>query len=247
MPRRPPFRFLLRASLLLMAMLVLWGSVLLDPLRAGLRVCTAAALWLIPGDGRVAEAAILPNGDWSLRLPMPAAAARAAAARQEPVQQMLGRTSQDAAPINIVPGYDIVPGYAAVRSLKLVVEGKYPAIFTAGLPFYWALILASGWTWRRGRRLLEGSAALFAMAVVSMAFYAIRLAIKNSHLITGRTAVFLLDLGEYFVVNVIPYLAPLLLALYLDLDLRTLVFTRQAGDWRPAPPRITRTKAEAGL
>src|SRR5450432_578541 len=105
MPRRPPFRFLLRASLLLMAMLVLWGSVLLDPLRAGLRVCTAAAIWLIPGDGSVAEAAIQPNGDWSLRLPMPAAAARAAAARaaaarQEPVQQMFGGTSHDAAPIN---------------------------------------------------------------------------------------------------------------------------------------------------
>ena len=236
MPRRPPFRFLLRASLLLMAMLVLWGSVLLDPLRAGLRVCTAAAIRLIPGDGSVAEAAIQPNGDWSLRLPVPAAAAR-----QEPVQQMSGGISHDAAPVNIVPGH------SAVRSLKLIVEGKYPALFTAGLPFYWALILASGWTWRRGRRLFEGSAVLFAMAVVSLAFFAIRTAIRNTHLITGRTAVFLLDLGVYFVVNVIPYLAPLLLAMYLDLDLRTLVFTRQAGDSRSAPPGITLKKAQAGL
>jgi len=225
-PRRPQFRFLLRASLLLIAMLVLWGAVLLDPLRAGLRLFTVAALWCIPGDGSVTEAAIQPNGDWSLRVPMPAAIAR-----QEPVQRMFGRASKDAAPI-------------AVRSLKLVIEGKYPVLFTAGLPFYWALILASGWNWRRGRLLLEGSGALFALAVVSLVFYAIRTAIKNTHLITGGTAGFLLDCGEYFVFNVVPYLAPLLLALYLDLDLRALVFN-QADDSRPEPSRSLRKKARA--
>jgi hypothetical protein len=220
-------RFLVRASLLLVAMLVLWGAVLLDPLRAGLRVFTVAAIWLIPGDGSVARAAIQPNGDWSFRLPIPAIVARLG-----PVQ-MLGRPSKHAAP-------------SQVRSLEVVLEGKFPVLFTAGLPFYWALILASGWTWRRGRWLLEGSAVLFVIAVVSLAGYAIRTAIKNTHLITGRIPVFALDCGGYFLVNVIPYLAPLLLALYLDVDLRALVFTRQAGDWRPAPPGTACEKAQVG-
>jgi hypothetical protein len=219
MPRRPQFPFLLRASLLLIAMLALWGAVLLDPLRAGLRAFTVAAVWLIPGDGSAAEAEILPNGDWALRLPMPAAVAR-----QEPVQQMFGRASKDAAPVK-------------VRSVKLVIEGKYPVLFTAGLPFYWALILASGWTWRRGRLLLQGSGVLFAIAVGSLVFYAIRTAIKNVHLVTGGTAGFLLDCGEYFVINVVPYLTPLVLALYLDSDLRALIFNRETTESRDAGPR----------
>jgi hypothetical protein len=231
--RLPQFRFLLRASLLLMAMLALWGAMLLDPLRAGLRVFTVAAIWLIPGDGSAAEAAIQPNGDWSVRLPVPAAMATL-----EPIQRMFGRASRDAAPIK-------------VRSLKVVIEGKYPVLFTAGLPFYWALILASGWTWgnwtwRRGRVLLRGSGMLFVIAAVSLVFYVIRAALKNTHLISGGLAGFLLDSGEYFVINVVPYLAPLLLALFLDLDLRALVFTRQAGDSRPAAPGAARKKARAG-
>jgi len=108
MPRRPQFRFLLRASLLLIAMLVLWGAVLLDPLRAGLRLFTVAALWCIPGDGSVTDAAIQPNGDWSLRgcrCPL-----------QGPVQRMFGRASKDAAPIT-------------VRSWELVIEGKHPVLY----------------------------------------------------------------------------------------------------------------------
>lgn len=210
MPHRPPIRFLVRASLLLIAMLMLWGVVLLNPLRAGLRVFTVAALRMIPGDGSVAQAAIQPNGDWSLRLPVPAAIAR-----QEPVQQV-------------------------------ILEGRYPAVFTAGLPFYWALILASGWTLRRGLLLLEGSAVLFVMAVLSVALYAIRMAIKNTHLVTGRTAVFALDCGGYFLVNVIPYMAPLLLALYLDAELRALVFSRQTGSSPAVPPIQGREKARAG-
>ena len=231
MPRRPQFRFLLRASLLLIAMLVLWGAVLLDPLRAALRLFTVAAIWLIPGDASVIEAAIQPNGDWSLRLPMPAAIARL-----EPIQQMFGRTStfgptsKNLAPIN-------------VRSLKLVIEGKYPVLFTAGLPFYWALILASGWTWRRGRVLLRGSGVLFVIAAASLVFYVIRTAIKNTHLINGGPIGFLLDSGEYFAINLVPYVAPLLLALYLDVDLRALVFSRPAGDSLPAPPGPARKKA----
>ena len=224
MPRRPQFRFLLRASLLLIVMLALWGALLLDPLRAGLRAFTVAAIWLIPGDGSTAEAVIQPNGDWALRLPMPAAVAR-----QDAVQQMFGRASRDAAPVK-------------VRSVRLVIEAKYPVLFTAGLPFYWALILVSGWTWRRGRLLLEGSGVLFAVAVVSLVFYAIRTAIKNVHLINGGAAGFLLDSGEYFVVNVVPYLTPLLLALYLDLELRALIFSREATEPPAEAPRKVRKK-----
>jgi len=224
MSGNPQLRFLLRATLLLVALLALWGVLLLDPLRAGLRAFTAVAIWLIPGDGSVAEATIEPNGDWSLRLPVPAAVAR-----QAPVQTMFGRVSSEAAPVK-------------VRSLKLVVEGKYPVLFTAGLPFFWALILASGWTWQRGRMLLKGSSVLLALAAASLLFYILRTAIKNLHLVASAPANFVLTCGEYFVVNVVPYLAPLLLALYLDRELRARVFTWQLEDADPTGPTRSRKK-----
>jgi hypothetical protein len=206
----PPLRFILRVSLLLIPMLMLWGALLLDPLRVGLRLFTTAAFWLIPGEGSP-EAAIRPNGDWSLRLPVPAVIGR-----QDGVQQMFPRSSRD----------DPAPIY--VRSLTVVIEGKYPILFTAGLPFFWALLIAAGCTWRRGRALLQGSAALFIVAVASLIFFTLGSALKNIHLITGGAAGFLLDSGNYFVINVVPYVTPLVLALYLDSDLRTQVFFRHA-------------------
>jgi hypothetical protein len=211
-------------------MLVLWGAMLLDPLRAGLRVCTLAAIWLIPGDGSVVEAVIQPSGDWSLRLPMPPAIARLPR-----VQHMFGHAAGDAAPIR-------------VRSLKLVIERKYPVLFTAGLPFYWALILASGRLdsgWARPlRALLKGSAELFVIAALSLVFYIISTAIKNTHILSGGPLGFLFDAGDYLAINVVPYLAPLLLALYLGAGLRALIFagnafprhgSTNAGDIRLAP------------
>lgn len=145
---------------------------------------------------------------------------------------MFGGASKSAAPIK-------------VRSLRLVIEGKYPVLFLAGLPFYWALILTSGWTWFRWRLLLKGSGVLFALAVASLVFYSIRTAIKNVHLVTGGPAGFLLDCGEYFVVNVVPYLAPLLLVLYFDANLRSLVFTGEVPVV-PAELRSARKKSRAG-
>ena len=227
MTRRPQVRFLIRAGLLLVCMLALWGALLLDPLRAALRWCTAAAIWAIPGDGSVASVTIDPNGDWSLRLPVPAVVAR-----QDAVQQMFGRASKSAPPVK-------------VRSLKLTIEGKYPVLFTAGLPFYWALLLASGWNWRRWRMLVEGSAILFGLAVASLTFHVIREALRNLHLATGNPGKFLLDSGQYFVINVVPYMAPLLLALYQDAGLRKLVFTRQGDEEAPAAQPKKRKKARA--
>jgi len=128
--------------------------------------------------------------------------------------------------------------------LKLTIEGKYPVLFTAGLPFYWALLLASSWNWRRWRMLLEGSAILFGLAVASLVFHVIREALRNVHLATGDLAKFLLDSGQYFVINVVPYMAPLLLALYQDSDLRKLVLARQTEEEPPAPPK-TRKKSRA--
>jgi hypothetical protein len=205
----PPLRFFIRAALLLIAMLFLWDAVLLDPLRTGLLFSSTALIWFIPGGGSPA-ASILPNGNWSLRLPVPAAIGSRSA-----VQQMFQHRDRNSGPVR-------------VRSLTVIIEDKYPVLFTAGLPFFWALVLASGWRWNRALPLLKGSGALFAIATVSLVFYIISTALKTLHLPAGAVGSFL-NSGTYLVINVVPYVTPMVAALYLDLDLRRQVFSESSS------------------
>jgi hypothetical protein len=227
MMRRPPVRFLARASLLFLAMLVLWGAFLLDPLRAGLRLFTAAVFWLIPGGS--AEVATLPNGDWSLKMPVPAAIGR-----QPGVQEMFRYSSTDN---NTRRWNSQGPGTIHVRSATVVIEGKYPMLFTAGLPFFWALLLAAGWTGRTPRALVLGSTTLFSTAVLSLVFFTISAGLKNMYLVNDSTVRLMLDAGSYFIVNVIPYLMPLGLAFYLDPSLRTQIFSRSTENSDSGGPK----------
>jgi len=215
MPASPQLRFLLRAMGCLAVTLALWYMLLLDPLLGGLRIATQPILKLLPGDGSAAHATIEPDGNWLLQIPVPASVAQL-----DSMQQIFGRVSKDAPLVK-------------VRSIKVPIPEKFPMLFTVSLPFFWALWVAAprGENFLRG--FLAGSGLLAVAGVLSLVFFAVHTAVVTLHVTLSGIAGFLFQAGQFWVVDVIPYAAPLLLALWLHEGLQKLVFS---GDLAPAEP-----------
>jgi hypothetical protein len=207
MPSSPQLRFLLRSSGLFIVLLALWWWLLLAPILAGLRLSTAATLWLLPGGGMASGVAVQPDGNWQLRVPLPGCLARLDA-----VQRAYGRTP-GAKPVN-------------VRSFRLTIADRIPAFFTLSFPLLWALVLAVPCSRRLWRVLGVGTALLAAMAQLSLLFYAAYSIVTNLQSATSTVTATLWRCIEYLNVNVAPYVAPLLLAAWLHTELRAQIFSR---------------------
>jgi hypothetical protein len=206
MQASPQLRFLLRGSGLFVLLLAAWWWLLLSPMMAGLRVSTAAVLWLLPG-GRTASGVMLqPDGDWQLRVPLPGWLAR-----QDAVQKAYGR-APGAPPVN-------------VRSFRLTIAERIPTFFTLGFPLFWALALAAPRTRQWGRVLGIGTALLAVLAQLSLLTYTAYSIVANLHLATSAAATTFWRSIEYLNVNVVPYVAPLLLAAWLHAGLRAQIFS----------------------
>ena len=207
-----PLRFLLRALVCLAFMLALWWLVLLNPLLAGLRLSAELTLRLLPGGSSVSHVTIGPDRDWTFQVPAPAAVVN-----QERTQQMLGAAAAGA-------------GHIKIRSMKVEGTGKYPILFTVSLPLFWAILLAA--PGRRRRLLLPmlcGTAVLAVFALLSIAVYAIGLVGRYSQSTAQGLPGFLTDSAMYLAAGVVPYLAPVLVALSLDGELRGLILAGQAA------------------
>ena len=208
-----PLRFLLRALVFLALMLALWWLVLLNPLLAGLRLSAELTLRLLPGGNSVSHVTIGPDRNWTFQVPAPAAIVN-----QEKTQQMLGAAAAGS-------------GRIKIRSMKVEGAARFPILFTVSLPLYWAILLAApGWR-RLLLRLSCGTAVLAALALLSIAAYAIRLVGGYFQLTTDGLPGFLMDSAMYLAAGVVPYLAPVLVALSLDGELRGLIL---AGEAAPA-------------
>ena len=219
-PASPQFRFLLRGTALLIAMLVLWWWVLLSPTLAGLRFSTAAVLWLLPGGRSASGVMVEPGSDWMVRVPIPWFVAK-----QDAVQRAYGR----------VPGAPPVQ----VRSFKLEIAGRIPTFFTLSLPLFWALVLAAGRTPRLWRVLAIGSALLAVLAQFSLLLYTAYSIETTLRLATEGAAATLWGAAEYLNVNVAPYVAPLLIAPWLHRELRSQIFS-----WVEPPAPAAPVEAE---
>src|SRR5271157_96333 len=142
-PDRPQYRFLLRAGGLLIGMFLVWWIFLLDPLLVWVRYSGDFVLGWAPGAAEGPNITIKPDGNWMLRLPVPAAAAA-----REDLQRIAGGGSPGAQP-------------KKVRSFKLEIPRSRVAMFTVALPLFWALMLAAP-----GKRVLRmlayGSAGIAA-------------------------------------------------------------------------------------
>jgi hypothetical protein len=209
-----PVRFLLRALALLAILLALWWTLLLDPLLGGLRFSAEVMLRLLPG-GAISHVAIGPDRNWLFQVPVPAALL------SEPAtQRLMGANA----------------GRMKIRSMKLEASGGYPILFTVSFPLFWAILLASPGP-RRLVRMAYGTAALAALALLSIAIYALRLVGGYFQLATSGLPQILLDSGFYLAISVIPYFAPLLLALALNGELRALILAAPGNSPAAAPAK----------
>ncbi len=226
-PLSPQVRFLLRGSGLFVVMLVVWWWVLLSPMLAGLRLSTGAVLWLTPG-GRTASGVIIqPDGDWLVRVPLPGFLAK-----QDAVQRAYGR-KPGAPPVN-------------VRSFRLTIGETIPKFFTLGFPLFWALVLATPYSRRVWRVLAIGTGLLAILAQLSLLVYVAYSIVTNLQLVTSSVPATLWRSVEYLNVNVVPYVAPLLLAAWLHTDLRAQIFS-WGGEPEPVPaPALEADKPRRG-
>ena len=193
-------------------MLALWWLVLLNPLLAGLRLSAELTLRLLPGGSSVSHVTIGPDRSWTFQVPAPAAVVN-----QERTQQLLGAAAAGA-------------GRIKIRSMKVEGTARYPILFTVSLPLFWAILLAAPGRPRLWR-MACGTAVLAAVALLSIAVYAVRLVGGYFQLTTEGFPGFLMDSAMYLAAGVVPYLGPVLVALSLDGELRGLIL---AGEAAPA-------------
>ena len=205
MPTRtnPQLRFLLRGSLLVVVMLTVWWMLLLDPLLGALRVSTGLALHLVPGNGSTAHATSDPSGNWVLQVPLPGFIQRSDAA-----QKMFD------------------PALRPVRlpSLKLAVARDVPVLFSLVFPLFWAAALAAPFSRRTWKILLAGTALVSLVSIGGIILYSIYMIDRNIGYTTGASNT-VLNFFEYLNMYVVPYAAPLLIALALNADLRAQIFS----------------------
>lgn len=224
----PQLRYLLRASGLFIVLLAAWWWLLLSPMLASLRASTRAVLWLLPGGGSASGVNVEPNSDWSLRVPLPQFLAK-----QDAVQRAYGR-APGAPPVN-------------VRSFRLVIGDRVPTFFTLGFPLFWALVIAGPRSRRLWGVLGAGSGILAILAQFSLLVYACYSIETALSLVTSSTARALWNAAEYLNMNVIPYVAPVLLAAWLDNELRGQIFSwdsepQAAAEPSPEPEKTSRGK-----
>jgi len=199
-------------------MLALWWYVLVSPLLGGLRLLTELSLRLWPGGGSIAHVAIDPAGDWIVRVPAPVSVAR-----QDNLRQMFNPAGRGDRPVQ-------------VRSIQIGLPGKMPLFFTLSFPLFWAIVLAAPWAKSSWRILLYGTGLNAILAVMSLLLFTAYTIATNLHVGPTGFAGVVLDGAEYVNTNVVTYVAPFLIAIWLHAELRAQIFFREAAEAvTPAP------------
>jgi hypothetical protein len=196
MPKlRPPGRFLLRGSVLLTGLLTAWWFFLQNPMLFLLRNAAEAVGGLVldvPSKKLVTEA---PNGDWTFEIPIEFWA----------------------------PGASPDQGQVQFHSIDFDMARADVSAFTFSLPVYWAIMLAAPGVWRNRRALLLGSVSIalaevvLLMICVEIFAHKAAMQMSQSH---DAVANWLLPFGNYMLVLALPYLAPVVVAVWLHRDLR---------------------------
>ena len=208
-------RFLLRGSSLLIGLLILWWFVLQNPMAAVLQRTAqgvGAVLLGVPASKMIVEAG---NGDWTFEVPI----------------------EFDSAP-------DASNGLAKhYRSINFDMSRSDVNAFTFSVPVFLAIVLAAPWSTRSLGVLVKGTVLLALMEIALLLLFAEVFAHKTAGRMALSTSAFqswVFHLGEYMVLNVVPYIAPFVIALWLHLDLRSMVF-----GWLPADAAAVAVPKEA--
>ena len=154
-----------------------------------------------------------PSGDWTLRVPLDKVLP---ATPQQPVAQRIHSVDFD------MPRSDVIT-------------------FTFSLPVFWAIVLAAPGVRRSLRPLLLGTALISAFELLLMLVFAQITAWNVVYQLGAGDASgkWIRHVGEYLVVNVLPYAVPFLVAVSLHRELREAIFPwrHEAELRRPRAPR----------
>lgn len=227
---RSPGGFLLRGLVLLPAMLALWWLLLLHPLLEMVRVSAELALRALPRAGALTRITEETGGDWAIRMPLPNPLEAAARQMFAPSQTPQVKT----------------------RFLTLRLPRQLFIRFTMAMPLFWAIVLAAPLSWRTVRAMAAGTALLGVLALASSALYVAHTLQQQMPLVSSRAGVFLLDFSHYLNTDALPYVAAIVLALWLHADLRSQVFFRrpaglpQLEDRQPARTQAVEGRGRKG-
>lgn len=214
---KPQTRFLLRGSALLIVLLLLWWFVLLTPLLTAIQTGAEGCGSLVFGGPShwITETA---GGDWTVEVPLEAT--------MPPPPGQAGPPTR-------------------VHSIDFDLARSDAAVFTFGLPVYWALVLAAPGIRRGLRPLILGTVAVAFLEIVSLlifvGIFARRTAAQWAP--PDPLADFGLHFGDYLVVNVIPYILPFVIAIWLDGRLRWQIFRWGSDPAAPAAANAPDSKA----
>jgi hypothetical protein len=206
--------FLLRGSLLLIGLLSLWWFALRVPMTEALASLGSFASSMIFGSGAPAMK-ILPSGDWTFRVPLEAAIP---ARGDKPAQQ--------------------------IHSVEFDLPASDITTFTFSIPVFCAVMLAAPGMFKRIKALLFGLLAMEAVELLLLFLFiqvsARKVADKLVTGVGGANAPWLLRFGEYLSVTVLPYIAPIVVALLVDKQLRQMVLGFDTA--KPIPTSQSRRK-----
>ena len=204
----PQRRFLIRGSMTLAAMLLLWWLTLVNPLLALLRVCAGLPLGCLPGAAEAAPIRVMPAGDWVVRVPMPA--------------RWIGQSTDGAGP--------------KYRGVVLHLPQASLVLYTLGFPIFWGVILASPKGWRMWKVLFSGTAMVTLTAVLQVLVFIGYTIPTNLHLISNSLATWFARYISYVNVYLISYTAPFCIALWLHKGLRSEIFPGNSHTAKPGAP-----------
>src|SRR5262249_7770811 len=97
------------------------------------------------------------------------------------------------------------------------------SIFTFSLPVFWAVVLAAPCTGRTRRTLLRGTLVMALAEIVLLLIFVEIFAHKTAAKLAQSqdpTTAWVLHLGEYLIVGVIPFMAPFIVAIWMHPGLR---------------------------
>lgn len=177
----------------MIALLTLWWLALRPPLLYVLRICEENTLSLI--HGQTSQIAVADSGDWALRVPV------------EDVHEEEGKLVR-------------------VHSIDFTIPVDDVALFTFSWPVFWALAVAAPDFKANWRALLIGTAAL---GVIEPLLLLIFIEIDTRTVLTqwhpadkAGMAAWLREYGTYVNNNVMPFFAPIALAVAIHPGLRSL-------------------------
>jgi hypothetical protein len=200
---KPPTRFLMRGSVLLILTLALWWWVLLGPLLFLMQGAGGFALSVFHG-GSGEVVTVTPEGDWNLVVPLEA-------------------TVQNA------PDH---PGLSQIHSVEFTVPRSQMAGFTFSLPVFWAIVLAAPGMRTKLRTLGWGTLTMAGVEILLLLVFVSVTAHQTAGQLAQQQGDFekwLLRVGNYMVSGVVPYLAPFLMAIWLHPELRAEIMNWGGG------------------